>query len=77
MRPAAQDDLESAEHRGLGVGGGHDAVVDGDADVEISFDSAERRDEEVYRTDGIIHRSHYYASLTLGCRSERFRAERY
>ena len=45
---AAKDDLEAAEHRRLGPGRGDDAVVDGDADVEVALDAAERADEQIH-----------------------------
>ena len=43
----AQDDLEAAEHGRLGPGGGDDAVVDGDADIEVALDAAEGADEQI------------------------------
>jgi hypothetical protein len=45
---AAQDDLEAAEHRGLGPGRGDDAVFDGDPDVEVALDASERADVEIH-----------------------------
>ncbi len=44
---APQDDLEAAEHRGFGPRRGDDTVVDGDPDVEVTLDAAQRADVEV------------------------------
>ena len=46
---AAQDDLEAAEHRGLGPCIRDDAVGDRHLDVEVALDLPERADMQIHR----------------------------